>query len=183
MHTVHVMNLTEQDQHGLQFDPSAIPSPQFRFRHTFNLPLGHTIMYVLRSSFVRLRDSCVDVAELNPLSTLGLDARNFLKQRSSCWLSLIVGGTCLSTSKVLRLWVVPSHAGTGKPLIVKRLGMNFCWHMTNRRSSWLSCHRTRYVTKLRTRLRYCGCVADVSCSNCSSSCTSLCLTTCGGFRH
>jgi hypothetical protein len=54
MYTVHVMNLTTQDQHELQLNQSAIPSPRFRFRYTFNLPLGHSVMYVLRASFVRL---------------------------------------------------------------------------------------------------------------------------------
>ncbi|KAF8548217.1 hypothetical protein OG21DRAFT_1449416 [Imleria badia] len=44
LHTVHVMNLTTQDQQELQLDPSAIPSPRFRYRHTFKLPLGHFVI-------------------------------------------------------------------------------------------------------------------------------------------
>ncbi|KAF8122287.1 hypothetical protein EV363DRAFT_1555266 [Boletus edulis] len=45
VYTVHVMNLTEEDKHQLQLNPSAIPSPRFRRKHTFNLPLGHSIMH------------------------------------------------------------------------------------------------------------------------------------------
>ncbi|KAF8550994.1 hypothetical protein OG21DRAFT_1543721 [Imleria badia] len=37
------MSLTTQDQHELQLNPSAIPSPRFKFRHTFTLPLGHSV--------------------------------------------------------------------------------------------------------------------------------------------
>ncbi|KAF8548835.1 hypothetical protein OG21DRAFT_670471 [Imleria badia] len=44
VHTVHLMKLTEQDQHELQLNPSAIPSPRFQFRHTFTLPLGHPVV-------------------------------------------------------------------------------------------------------------------------------------------
>ncbi|KAF8548147.1 hypothetical protein OG21DRAFT_1607071, partial [Imleria badia] len=44
MYTVHVMNLTTEDQHELQLNPIAIPSPRFRFRHTFNLPLGNSVI-------------------------------------------------------------------------------------------------------------------------------------------
>ncbi|KAF8428935.1 hypothetical protein L210DRAFT_3623712 [Boletus edulis BED1] len=45
VYTVHAMNLTEEDKHQLRLNPSAIPSPQFRYKHTFNLPLGHSIMH------------------------------------------------------------------------------------------------------------------------------------------
>ncbi|KAF8548833.1 hypothetical protein OG21DRAFT_1489038 [Imleria badia] len=44
VHTVHLMKLTEQDQHELQLNPSVIPSPRFQFRHTFTLPLGHSVV-------------------------------------------------------------------------------------------------------------------------------------------
>ncbi|KAG8219200.1 hypothetical protein J3R82DRAFT_13 [Butyriboletus roseoflavus] len=44
LYTVHLMNLTTQDQHELQLNPSTIPSPRFRFRHTFSLPLGHSVV-------------------------------------------------------------------------------------------------------------------------------------------
>ena len=50
MYTVHVMSLTTQDQHELQLNPNAVPSPRFRFTHRFNLPLGHIVMCVLRVS-------------------------------------------------------------------------------------------------------------------------------------
>ncbi|KAI5998963.1 hypothetical protein F5J12DRAFT_784806 [Pisolithus orientalis] len=43
-YTVHPMNVTEEDKHNLQLDPSSIPSPRFRFQHPFELPLGHTIL-------------------------------------------------------------------------------------------------------------------------------------------
>ena len=43
IYTVHLMNLTNHDQHSLQLDPSFIPSPLFRFRHTFTLPLGYSV--------------------------------------------------------------------------------------------------------------------------------------------
>ncbi|KAF8552259.1 hypothetical protein OG21DRAFT_1416462 [Imleria badia] len=42
--TVHLMNLTAQDQHELQLNPSAIPSPRFELRHTFALPLGYSVI-------------------------------------------------------------------------------------------------------------------------------------------
>ncbi|KAF8548768.1 hypothetical protein OG21DRAFT_684156 [Imleria badia] len=44
VYTVHMMNLTTQDQQELQLNPSAIPSPQFRFQHTFNFPLGYSVI-------------------------------------------------------------------------------------------------------------------------------------------
>ncbi|KAG8215603.1 hypothetical protein J3R82DRAFT_7468 [Butyriboletus roseoflavus] len=44
LYTVHLMNLTAQDRHELQLNPSAIPSPQFRFSHKFSLPLGHSVV-------------------------------------------------------------------------------------------------------------------------------------------
>ncbi|KAF8452913.1 hypothetical protein L210DRAFT_3617960 [Boletus edulis BED1] len=44
IYTVHLLNLTTQDQHELQLNPSAIPSPRFKFHHRFTLPLGHSVM-------------------------------------------------------------------------------------------------------------------------------------------
>ncbi|KAG9310081.1 hypothetical protein JVU11DRAFT_9689 [Chiua virens] len=44
VHTIHLMNLTTQDQHELQLDSSAIPSPRFQFHHTFKLSLGHWVV-------------------------------------------------------------------------------------------------------------------------------------------
>ncbi|KAI6143620.1 hypothetical protein BKA82DRAFT_2418030 [Pisolithus tinctorius] len=38
------MNVTEEDKHNLQLDPSSIPSPRFQFQHQFELPPGHTIL-------------------------------------------------------------------------------------------------------------------------------------------
>ena len=46
IYTVHLMNLTAQDQHELKLDPSAIPSPRFRFSHAFKLPLAHSVVCV-----------------------------------------------------------------------------------------------------------------------------------------
>ncbi|KAI6141825.1 hypothetical protein BKA82DRAFT_829435, partial [Pisolithus tinctorius] len=43
-YTVHPMNVTEEDKHNLQLDPSSIPSPRFQFQHQFELPPGHTIL-------------------------------------------------------------------------------------------------------------------------------------------
>ncbi|KAI6111763.1 hypothetical protein EV401DRAFT_2075101 [Pisolithus croceorrhizus] len=43
-YTVYPMNVTEEDKHNLQLDPSSIPSPRVRFRHPFQLPLGHIIL-------------------------------------------------------------------------------------------------------------------------------------------
>ncbi|KAI5998966.1 hypothetical protein F5J12DRAFT_928807 [Pisolithus orientalis] len=48
-YTVHPMNVTEEDKHNLQLDPSSIPSPRFPFQHQFELPPGHTI---LRAQFL-----------------------------------------------------------------------------------------------------------------------------------
>ncbi|KIJ06916.1 hypothetical protein PAXINDRAFT_19882 [Paxillus involutus ATCC 200175] len=42
--TVHLMNLTTQDQHELQLNPTAIPSPRFKFTHSFKLPQGHSVV-------------------------------------------------------------------------------------------------------------------------------------------
>lgn len=42
--TIRTMSLTEQDKHELQLNPSTIPSPRFRFEHTFRLPQGYTVM-------------------------------------------------------------------------------------------------------------------------------------------
>jgi hypothetical protein len=50
IYTVHLMNLTTQDQHELQMNPTAIPSPRFRFTHSFKLPQGHSVMCVLQLS-------------------------------------------------------------------------------------------------------------------------------------
>ncbi|KAF8837455.1 hypothetical protein BDN67DRAFT_983226, partial [Paxillus ammoniavirescens] len=44
IYTVHLMNLTTQDQHELQLNPTAIPSPRFRFTHDFKLPQGHSVV-------------------------------------------------------------------------------------------------------------------------------------------
>ncbi|KIK75506.1 hypothetical protein PAXRUDRAFT_172638, partial [Paxillus rubicundulus Ve08.2h10] len=44
VYTVHLMNLTAQDQHELQLNPTAIPSPRFRFIHDFRLPQGHSVV-------------------------------------------------------------------------------------------------------------------------------------------
>ena len=46
IYTVHLMNLTAQDQHELQLDQNTIPSPRFKFRHRFTLPLGHSVVCV-----------------------------------------------------------------------------------------------------------------------------------------
>ena len=46
IYTVHLMNLTAQDQHELQLNPIAIPSPRFKFSHKFTLPLGHFVVCV-----------------------------------------------------------------------------------------------------------------------------------------
>lgn len=46
MYMVHLMKLTAEDQHELQLDPSAIPSPRFKFSHMFQLPLTHSVVYV-----------------------------------------------------------------------------------------------------------------------------------------
>ncbi|KAI9571051.1 hypothetical protein HD554DRAFT_2017581 [Boletus coccyginus] len=43
-YTVHLMNLTAQDQHELQLNPSATPAPRFKFSHQFTLPLGHSVV-------------------------------------------------------------------------------------------------------------------------------------------
>ncbi|KAF8548560.1 hypothetical protein OG21DRAFT_1422884 [Imleria badia] len=43
IYTVHLMKLTTQDQHEFQLNPRAIPSPRFKFRHKFTLPLAHSI--------------------------------------------------------------------------------------------------------------------------------------------
>ncbi|KAF8428955.1 hypothetical protein L210DRAFT_3508644 [Boletus edulis BED1] len=44
IYTVHLLNLTTQDQHELQLNPSAIPSPRFKFHYRFTLPLGHSVV-------------------------------------------------------------------------------------------------------------------------------------------
>ncbi|KAF8837464.1 hypothetical protein BDN67DRAFT_983236 [Paxillus ammoniavirescens] len=44
IYTVHLMNITTQDQHELQLNPAAIPSPRFRFTHDFKLPQGHSVV-------------------------------------------------------------------------------------------------------------------------------------------
>ncbi|KIJ07204.1 hypothetical protein PAXINDRAFT_19596 [Paxillus involutus ATCC 200175] len=44
IYTVHLMNLTAQDQHELQLNPTFIPSPRFRFTHSFKLPQGHSVV-------------------------------------------------------------------------------------------------------------------------------------------
>ncbi|KAH7884451.1 hypothetical protein F5I97DRAFT_1937890 [Phlebopus sp. FC_14] len=41
--TVHLMNLTAEDQHNLQLNPSAIPFPRFRHTHNFGLPCGCSV--------------------------------------------------------------------------------------------------------------------------------------------
>ncbi|KAF8548559.1 hypothetical protein OG21DRAFT_1422875 [Imleria badia] len=46
IYTVHLMNLTTQDQHQLRLNPSAIPSPRFKFSHMFTLPLAHSVVCV-----------------------------------------------------------------------------------------------------------------------------------------
>ncbi|KAF9231332.1 hypothetical protein BU15DRAFT_68422 [Melanogaster broomeanus] len=43
-YTVHLMNLTTQDQHELQLHPTAIPSPRFKFTHSFKLRQGHSVI-------------------------------------------------------------------------------------------------------------------------------------------
>src|SRR6267154_5929117 len=45
--TVHLMQLTAQDQHSLQLDSSMIPSPKFRQSYSFKLPIGDSVVYVL----------------------------------------------------------------------------------------------------------------------------------------
>jgi hypothetical protein len=39
------MQLTTQDLHSLQLDPSVIPSPKFRNSFSFSLPLGYSVVY------------------------------------------------------------------------------------------------------------------------------------------
>ncbi|KAF8548836.1 hypothetical protein OG21DRAFT_1448641 [Imleria badia] len=43
IYVVHLMNLTAQDQHELQLNPNTIPSPRFKFRHAFTLPLNYSV--------------------------------------------------------------------------------------------------------------------------------------------
>jgi len=40
------MQLTTQDLHSLQFDPSSIPSPKFRNTYSFKLPIDDSVVYV-----------------------------------------------------------------------------------------------------------------------------------------
>ena len=47
IYTVHLMNLTTQDQHELQLNPNTIPLPRFKFKYRFTLPLGHFVVCVL----------------------------------------------------------------------------------------------------------------------------------------
>ncbi|KIK47713.1 hypothetical protein CY34DRAFT_8765 [Suillus luteus UH-Slu-Lm8-n1] len=42
--TVHLMQLTTQDLHSLQFDSSTIPSPKFRNSYSFKLPIGNSVV-------------------------------------------------------------------------------------------------------------------------------------------
>ncbi|KAG1719880.1 hypothetical protein EDB19DRAFT_2044892 [Suillus lakei] len=42
--TVHLMQLTTQDLHSLQFDPSTIPSPKFKNSYSFKLPVGDSVV-------------------------------------------------------------------------------------------------------------------------------------------
>ncbi|KAF9218569.1 hypothetical protein BS17DRAFT_720337 [Gyrodon lividus] len=44
IYTVHLMNLTMQDQHELQLNPTTIPSPRFKSVHNFKLPQGHSVI-------------------------------------------------------------------------------------------------------------------------------------------
>ncbi|KAH7882014.1 hypothetical protein F5I97DRAFT_1939518 [Phlebopus sp. FC_14] len=41
--TVHLMQLTAQDQHDLQLDSTIVPVPRFKTMHSFHLPLGYSI--------------------------------------------------------------------------------------------------------------------------------------------
>ncbi|KAL4063347.1 hypothetical protein J3A83DRAFT_4404551 [Scleroderma citrinum] len=43
--TVRTMDLTEQDRHDLQLNPSTIPSPRFLFEYKFRLYQGYTVMH------------------------------------------------------------------------------------------------------------------------------------------
>ena len=77
VHMVHVMNLTTQDQHELQLNRSAIPSPHFRFSHMFNLPLGHTVWLHACAAYLRKYSRVEEVQRttrahpsLNPCSAL-----------------------------------------------------------------------------------------------------------------
>ncbi|KAG1809706.1 uncharacterized protein BJ212DRAFT_1448752 [Suillus subaureus] len=42
--TVHLMQLTAQDLHSLQFDPSSTPSPKFRNSYSFKLPINDSVV-------------------------------------------------------------------------------------------------------------------------------------------
>jgi hypothetical protein len=42
-YTIHVLNLTAQDQHMLQLDPTYVPTPHDRFSYSFHLGIGYSI--------------------------------------------------------------------------------------------------------------------------------------------
>lgn len=41
--TIHLMHLTTQDQHDLQFDPTKVPNPRFKESYSFKLPIGFSV--------------------------------------------------------------------------------------------------------------------------------------------
>jgi hypothetical protein len=57
IYTVYLITLTTQDQQELQLSPTTIPSPRFRFTHSFKLPQGHSVVYVLQLLVVSIANS------------------------------------------------------------------------------------------------------------------------------
>ncbi|KIJ61761.1 hypothetical protein HYDPIDRAFT_115585 [Hydnomerulius pinastri MD-312] len=43
--TIHLMQLTTQDQHDLQLDSNIIPAPRFKETYSFQLPLGYSVSH------------------------------------------------------------------------------------------------------------------------------------------
>ncbi|KIJ05810.1 hypothetical protein PAXINDRAFT_20962 [Paxillus involutus ATCC 200175] len=70
IYTVHLMNLTTQDQHELQLNPTFIPSPRFRYTHSFKLPQGHS---VIRAQLLEGEKLLLVVADRNGNLTVYLE--------------------------------------------------------------------------------------------------------------
>ncbi|KAF9231528.1 hypothetical protein BU15DRAFT_34482, partial [Melanogaster broomeanus] len=43
--TIHLMQLTAQDQQDLRLDSTSVPTPQFKETHSFQLPLGYSVSH------------------------------------------------------------------------------------------------------------------------------------------
>lgn len=163
------MNLTTQDQHELQLNPSAIPSPRFELKHTFTLSMGYSVMCASLS---------LALAELNSAFVSSRRAQLLEGEKILLVIADRRGDLNVYLDRLEYIDGVITH-GRGKTLKREKIGRNFllAYDESKKTLAVVSSDSVRVCLRY-----YCICVDDLTRIH-SSYCISSYLTTRADFRH